>query len=271
MELSVILISDRVREIWQKILARKTQMALMEHDKKESYYNYGAIMFRRIFGIGKRRTRSDKDSGSIKGSVVLEDHSCSPQTDSAVVPLHPASTAVKKKKEPAEVLNQAVDKLVEKLEGINDNLTQQVSQNQQLVQRMDVLPDMLSKIPKAVEQQQQAFARVAEQLEQKIQRDEQVAEELVGIHEKVSSAVQVSGQMSEKFGCFTESLAKLDQDTISQTDWLRQLSSSLSASERYFKYALEKQQKRFYWILGISLGVCLAAIVGLIIGIFYLV
>lgn len=226
-------------------------------------------MFRRIFGIGSKKSKAKSDLHGSDAAVTLEELAGKSESNGSglIVPLHASPMAVKKKKDPAEVFNDAVEKLVDKLEGINENLDRQVQQNQQLVQRMDVLPDMLSAMPKAVEEQRQAFARVAEQLAQKVQRDEKVAEELAGIHEKVAASTEIDAQMSENFSKFSETLGKLDQDTVCQTEWLQQISHTFLTSERYMKHTLAKQQTRFYWVFGVSLGVCFLVVVALIIGI----
>jgi chromosome segregation ATPase len=177
---------------------------------------------------------------------------------------------VTKKRDSVEVFNEAVDKLITKLENINDNLASQVQQNKQLVERMDTLPGMLSGVPKAIDEQRQAFAQVAEQLRQKVARDEKVAEELCGIHEKVAAAAEVDAKMCDNFSTFSETLSKLDNDTVTQTEWLEQMSRTFSASERYLKYAMAKQQVRFYWILGISLGISLLAVAAMVVGIILL-
>lgn len=222
-------------------------------------------MIKQLFSkMGWRRNKS----GLPESSVLLNDLSDDPMS-SSVVPLH-ANSLVAKKKDSAEVLHEAVDRLVEKLEHINENLASQVQQNQQLVERMDALPGMLMPLPKAVEEQRQAFAQVAEQLRQKVARDEKVAEHLSGIHEKVAEAADVDAKMCDNFSTFSETLSKLDNDTISQTEWLQQMSRTFSASERYLKYAVAKQQARFYWVFGISLGICVLAIAALVVGIFLL-
>ena len=189
-------------------------------------------------------------------------------TNPSVVPLRSGPGAmVTKKKDSAEVFQEAVDKLVDKLEGINDNLASQIRQNERLVERMDTLPGMLSPLPKAVEEQRAAFAEVADQLRQKVARDEKVAVELSGIHEKVAASAAVDEKMCETFGQFSTTLSKLDEDTVSQTEWIQQMSRTFSASERYIKHTMARQQVRFYWIFGISLVVSLLAIVGLVVGI----
>jgi hypothetical protein len=188
-----------------------------------------------------------------------------------VVPLHPTQTLASRKKDPAEVLNEAVDKLVDKLEGINDNLSRQVQQNQQLVERMDTLPDMLSTLPEAVQEQRKAFAGVAEQLRQKVERDEKVAQALGSIREQVAASVEIDSKMSENMGRFSDTLSKIDRDTVCQTEWLQQISGTFDATEKYLKNTLEQQQTRFYWVLGVSLGVCLLAVVGLVAGLAVLI
>lgn len=223
-------------------------------------------MFRRIFGIGKKNKPSAYNSDP--ASVLLKDYDPASLAggDGSVVPLR-GNSAITRKKDSAEVFQEAVDKLVEKLESINTNLSSQVQQNERLVERMDMLPGMLSRLPKAVEEQRVAFAQVAEQMKAKAGRDEKVAEELSGIHEKVAASAEVDAKMCDNFGTFSDTLGKLDEDTVSQTEWIQQMSRTFSASERYIKYTLAKQQIRFYWVFGISLAVCFLAIVTLIVGI----
>lgn len=193
------------------------------------------------------------------------------QDDSSIVPLHATPRPIApKKKDSAEVFQEAVDKLVDKLEGINNNLDAQIKQNEQLVQKMDSLPEMLTPLPKAVEEQRAAFAQVAEQLQNKVARDEKVAEELIGIHEKVAESAQVDAKMCENFGQFHETLTKLNADTVHQTEWIQHMGQALAANERYVNREMTKQQTRFYWVCGISLGVSLLAIAGMIIGIILL-
>lgn len=226
-------------------------------------------MFRRIFGIGQKKS-SGKPAAS-GGATKLADPKSASDQSTSVVPLQSPQAIANRKKEPAEMLNEAVDKLVDKLEGINDHLGRQVQQNQQLVERMDTLPQLLSSLPEAVQEQRQAFAGVAEQLRQKVERDEKVAEELIGIREKVAASVEIDTKMSESFSAFSETLGKLDRDTVCQTEWLEQISSTFVATERYLKHTLAQQQTRFYWVLGISLGVCLFAVAGLVTGLMFLI
>lgn len=227
-------------------------------------------MIKQIFS---RFGRKKNNSGGSDNRVLMKDmpsvgENAPGETGSSVVPLHSTPRPiVPKKKDSAEVFQEAVDKLVDKLEGINNNLAAQIQQNERLVEKMDALPDMLMPLPRAVEEQRAAFAQVAEQLREKVARDEKVAVELIGIHEKVAASAEVDAKMCENFGHFTETLDKLDADTVHQTEWIQHMGQTFVAGERYIKEAMAKQQTRFYWICGISLGVSLLAVVGLVVGI----
>lgn len=216
---------------------------------------------------------SRSKSKSTDSSVLLKNHRDSDGLESGEMPygtIPHANPMVTKKKDSVEVFNEAVEKLVGKLENINDNLSSQVQQNQQLMERMNTLPELLMPLPKAVAEQREAFAQVAEQLRQKVTRDEKVAEHLSGIHEKVAQAADVDAKLCDNFTAFSETLRKLGNDTVSQTEWLQQMNQTFSATEHYVKAALAKQQTRFYWVLGISLGISLFAVAGMIVGIYLL-
>ena len=66
--------------------------------------------------------------------------------------------------------------------------------------------------------------------------------------------------MAEGFNKFNETLDKLDQTTIGQTDSIMQMSKTFAASDRYLKYIMSRQRKSFMWIFMIAMGVCLLAI-----------
>lgn len=219
----------------------------------------------KIFSFRKKKARLQSDV-SAGGVDMQEDLSGSYNgLHASVVPLRSVEPVIQKKKDSAEVFNEAVSLLVEKLQSINDNLQQQIHQNQQLVERMDALPDMLNPLPAVFEQQRQTLAHVAEQLQEKAARDEKVAEELAGIYEKTSAAAEANAQICDNISNLSRTLNKIDEDTINQTQWIQQMSRSFSASERFLKYTLEKQQTRFYWLFGISLGICFFAMTALVI------
>jgi lipopolysaccharide/colanic/teichoic acid biosynthesis glycosyltransferase len=66
--------------------------------------------------------------------------------------------------------------------------------------------------------------------------------------------------MTESFNNFNETLCKLNESTIGQTDGIIQMSKTFAASDRYLKYIMSKQSKRFMWIFIAAISVCVACI-----------
>jgi len=203
----------------------------------------------------------------------------------AVVPLRGASAAgvleqpVTRKKEPVEVIAESVDRLVQKLDGINDSLGRQAQQNERLTQKLDQLPTILSSIPDAVHQQRQAMFQMLEQLRRKVEQDEALAmllaklpqmaekqsESLEAIGDQLAAGAQVDEKLAGTFERVVESIGKLDAETATQTEWLMRMSQTFADNERLIKETLAAQHRRFLYVLGISIGVCLLVIVALIV------
>jgi hypothetical protein len=227
----------------------------------------GLNMLKRIFGFGKKKQNaSNAATGqvsvkSMPESVGIADRSA----DLQVVPLRSpeAEAALRKKKDPSELFNEAVNKLVDKLEGINGNLDRQVQQNECLVAKMDALPELLGSLPQAVDRQQRIFDEIAGQMRQKAAQDEKTIAELSGIREKVSASADTGVKMNETFSEFAKSLTKLDDDTLSQTEWLQHLNRSCSSSEELLRESLRKQRVHFYLVFGVSLAISLLTLSGL--------
>lgn len=224
-------------------------------------------MLRRIFCFGKKKQNATHAAtGSVSVTSAPESaNGADRSSDLQVVPLRSpeAELALRKKKDPSELFNDAVNKLVDKLEGINGNLDRQVQQNERLVAKMDALPELLGTLPEAVDRQQRIFDEIAGQMRQKASQDEKTFAELSGIREKVSASVELDAKMSENFGEFAKSLTKLDDDTLSQTEWLQHLNRSYSSSEEFLRESLRKQRVHFYVIFGVSLAISLLTVSGL--------
>jgi chromosome segregation ATPase len=225
-------------------------------------------------------------------SVLIKDYSpAGGENSSAVVPLRGAARgttleqSVVRKKEPVEVFAESVDRLVGKLDGINDSLSRQTQQNEQLVRKLDELPTLLAPMPDAVHQQRQALIQMTEQLRRKVEQDEalsmllaklpdlagQQTEALEAIEERLSTAADVDAKMAGTFESVAESLGKLDTDTVSQTEWLKQMSRTFADNERLIKETLAAQQRRFFRVFAIAAGICLIAVAGLSVAVILLV
>jgi len=188
-----------------------------------------------------------------------------------------ASSMDSEKAEPIEKLQRGFNRLIERLSNINDNLNLQVSQHKELIGRLDKMPELAKSFPTIVENQEKTRTQLAEQIsamtasnEQFIESVEKIPAEtarqtgmLDEIRERLESAAEIDSKMSESFGQFNDILGNLDRNTVSHTDSIMQMSKTFATSDRYLKYIISRQNKRFMWLFVISLSVSVLAIVAL--------
>ena len=180
----------------------------------------------------------------------------------------------KDKSESLEKLQAGFDKLVEQLQGINEHLNRQITHNEDLMGRIEALPKLLESFPVVVENQKRLTEQLLEQLKATATKDQQFidavekiptetgkqTDALVDINHQLAAAADTDVQMTESFNKFSETLDKLNQSTIGQTDGILQMSKTFAASDRYLKYIMSRQRKSFMWIFMIAMGVCVLAI-----------
>lgn len=176
-----------------------------------------------------------------------------------------------------EKLQAGFDKLIEQLHGINDHLNRQVNQHEDLMGRMDKLPELLESFPAVVENQRQLTEQLFEQLRAASTKDQQFIETiekiptetakqtdaLVNIDHQLAAAADTDVQMTESFNKFNQTLDKLNQSTLGQTDGILQMSKIFATSDRYLKYLMSIQNKRFMWIFVIAVSVCVLVVLAL--------
>ena len=196
------------------------------------------------------------------------------QSDNVVVRAVPPA----EKQESLEKLQEGFDKLVEQLQGINENLSRQAGQHEDLMGRIQQLPELLESFPAMVENQKRITEQLLEQLKGAAAKNEQFVDAvekipnetakqtdaLVNIDHQLAAAADIDVQMTESFNNFNESLDKLNQSTVSQTDGVIQMSKTFAASDRYLKYIISKQSKRFMWIFIAAISVCVTVILILV-------
>ena len=180
--------------------------------------------------------------------------------------------------ESLEKLQEGFEKLVEQLKGINEHLSRQATQHEDLMGRIRQLPELLESFPSVVENQKRITEQLLEQLKGAAAKNEQFidavekiptetakqTDALVNIDHQLAAAADIDVQMTESFNNFNQSLDKLNQSTISQTDGIIQMSKTFAASDRYLKYIISKQNKRFMWIFIAAISVCVTAILILV-------
>ena len=178
------------------------------------------------------------------------------------------------KNESIEKLHQGFGKLAEQLGEINEHLGRQVTQHEELIGRIEQMPKLVESFPSVVESQKQLTEQLIEQLKSAAAKNHQFldavekipnqtakqTDALVDINHQLSAAADTDVQMAESFNKFNQTLDKLDKSTLGQTDSIMQMSRTFSTSDRYLKYIVSRQNKRFVWVFITSLSVCIVVI-----------
>jgi hypothetical protein len=123
-----------------------------------------------------------------------------------------------------------VDSLVEQLKS-------QSLKNQQFTQAVE-------KIPVATEKQTNAISDMSVQL---------------------AASASVDAQLTENLRKFNSIIDILKDNVEEQGDSINQLNRSFSASDRYMKYILNTQHKRFMWVFVLALSVSVFAIMAMLV------
>jgi ABC-type transporter Mla subunit MlaD len=178
------------------------------------------------------------------------------------------------RQETLQKLHEGFDKLVERLGEINEHLSRQAAQHEDLMGRIEQLPEMLESFPAVVENQKKITEQLLEQLKTSTAKNERFidavekiptetakqTDAMVNIDHQLAAAADIDVQMTESLNNFNESLDKLNQSTLSQTDGIIQMSKTFAASDRYLKYIISKQNKRFMWIFIAAISICATVI-----------
>ncbi|HUV63918.1 MAG TPA: hypothetical protein VMW24_08470 [Sedimentisphaerales bacterium] len=178
------------------------------------------------------------------------------------------------RQESLEKLQQGFDKLIEQLQGINEHLNRQANQHEDLMSRIEQLPQMLESFPSVVENQKQITEQLIEQLRGAAAKNERFVDAvekmpletakqtdaLVNIDHQLAAAADIDVQMTESFNNFNQALDKLNESTVGHTDGVIQMSKTFAASDRYLKYIISRQSRRFMWIFIAAISVCVACI-----------
>ncbi len=178
------------------------------------------------------------------------------------------------KHESLEKLHKGFYKLVEQLQDINEHLNRQVTQHEDLMSRIEQVPKLLESFPDVVENQKRITEQLIEQLRAAASKNQQFldavekipnetakqTDALVDIDHQLAAAADTDVQMTESFNKFNQTMDKLDQSTIAQTDSIMQMSRTFATSDRYLKYIVSRQNKRFVWVFITAVSVCVAVI-----------
>ncbi len=181
--------------------------------------------------------------------------------------------------EALQMIQGSFEQLVEKLGGINDNIGRQIKQHEELIKRIDEIPQLLQHFPESMKNQRIVVDSLVEQLKSqslKNQQFTQAVEKIPVATEKQTNAISdmsvqlaasasVDAQLTENFRKFNSIIDILKDNVEEQGDSINQLNRSFSASDRYMKYILNTQHKRFMWVFVLALSVSVFAIMAMLV------
>jgi archaellum component FlaC len=180
--------------------------------------------------------------------------------------------------ESIEKIQAGYYRLVDQLQGINDNLARQAAHHETLIARIDQLPKIVEGLPAVVENQKALTEQLVSQIKTNILKDQQLLEAvekipsesakqtdaLINIDRQLAASADVDVQMTHTFNKFNESLEKVNKSTRDHTDGIAQMSRTFAASDRYLKFIVSRQARQFMWVFYSALGICIAVIVILV-------
>jgi len=182
------------------------------------------------------------------------------------------------RRDSVEKLQEGFNRLVGQLEQINEHLSQQLAQHEELMGKVRELPHVLESLPSAVESQKKLTSDLLDQLRNAAAKDQQFVETIGRIpaetarqtdtlnliNHQLAAAADTDVQLANSFVKFKDTLDRLNHSTISNTEGILQMSRTFAASDRYVKYVVAKLNKRYAWVLAGAISVCLVVISTLI-------
>jgi hypothetical protein len=190
----------------------------------------------------------------------------------------PASAVLTQQKEEKpqslERIQENFNRFVDQLQGINSNLSKQVAQQEQLGAKLDKLPNLIGAVPEMLENQHRSLDEVLRQLRSSQVRSEEFidivhqipreavkqTETMQKMNQHLTQTAETDIVMREAFTSFSETVTKLTAATEANREAILNMSKAFAASDRYMKFLVQVQNRRFVWLFLISLGICLVCV-----------
>lgn len=190
------------------------------------------------------------------------------------------ASAVKPKMTAEDVIEKFDDgfaSLIERLDVMNENMGCALEINQKLVDCLGELPTVLECVPQHTRNSKEALdaaleqirasndlnAAVAKSIEAIPQETVRQTEAIYDVRETLVDSLEINKSVRNELGRFNDTISRLESTAAGQTESIMQMSRTFASSERYFKYMMDKQAKRFMWIFIAALSICMISIFAL--------
>jgi hypothetical protein len=173
-----------------------------------------------------------------------------------------------------ERIQENFNRFVDQLQSINTNLSKQVVQQEQLGAKLDKLPSLIGAVPEMLENEHRSLDEVLRQLRASQVRSEEFidivhqipreavkqTETMQKMNQHLTSAAETDIVMREAFNSFSETVTKLTAATEANREAILNMSKAFAASDRYMKFLVQVQNRRFIWLFVVSMGICLICV-----------
>ena len=173
-----------------------------------------------------------------------------------------------KKEQQAIAMEEGFGRLVEALEAINENVTQQRQASADLKGLLADLPQLTTTLPQAVQAQRDLLQQIAEQFRDQSQRHQQLAEtfqqipeisqsqldRLEEITQQLASSRETETAMADSCRRIDQAMQETNECSRAQQDSLATVSHALQNSQKSIHELLTRQNRRMAWLTGIAVG-----------------
>ncbi|MBN1765189.1 MAG: hypothetical protein JW860_08030 [Sedimentisphaerales bacterium] len=183
-----------------------------------------------------------------------------------------------KKEQPLAVMQEGFNRLVGVMESINESVVEQRRHSANIAESLVQVRDLIQVLPASSESQQQALGEMTEELKNQTLHSRQLveivknlpelnqeqAERLGEIAAKLEASVETEARLSESFRQFDTSVQGMLNHSQAQATSLANIGQMLEKNEQRLQELVQKQQRRFTWLLLTVLAVIFLALAAVI-------
>jgi len=178
------------------------------------------------------------------------------------------------KKDQLAAVEDGFNRLVDVLESINDNVSQQRKENSQLNDKLAGAVDSLQVLPDSFDNQKEVFKNITQEIKNQTFSQQQLAEllsslpdntqtqteKLEEITRNLQNSHETQLQQVEVFNRFDGSVKNISQSSQAQASSVANIGQMLQQSQQQLQDTFQHQNRRFTWFFG-----ALVALAGLLI------
>ena len=183
-----------------------------------------------------------------------------------------------KKEDQLTAMEEGFGRLVDVLEAINDNVSENRRHSEEFKGYLAELSDSVRAMPDSAARQEEAAKQLNEELRSQAVRQQQLVEmmqnlpdlneaqveKLEDIRQQLSAAAEGDARLAESLHRFDEAAQGMLQNSDSQTSAVKDMASGAQKNAQQLQIVLAKQNRRLMWLVMLLLIIVLGAVAGLV-------